>query len=215
MVSPRMTTDRNWRWWFLSLGSHALVLFLLLGIFVTQKRWSGGNPQARQGVVMVSLGGSSAPVAAEKIPAAAEGRNLLKTSPALVDPPKQNQQAGGALRSSGKSGSGDSPTPAGGKGSGIDAGNSTGAPDVLAKIRQKILMARRYPPQALERGLTGVVRVAFAVNDDGKPARVRVEAGSGEKLLDDEALSTIHRAAPLPAYAGEIHLNIRFDLEDE
>lgn len=57
---------------------------------------------------------------------------------------------------------------------------------------------RRYPPEARDAGHEGVVRVQFVIDQSGNATEVWVELSSGSALLDDEAVSAIMRASPLP-----------------
>ncbi|HUI91160.1 MAG TPA: TonB family protein [Chitinivibrionales bacterium] len=65
-------------------------------------------------------------------------------------------------------------------------------------IREKVYRALSYPAYAQEEGWQGTVRVGFLVNRDGSIQDVRVLASSGYKLLDDNAVKAVIRAAPLP-----------------
>lgn len=58
---------------------------------------------------------------------------------------------------------------------------------------------KRYPSQARDRRVEGVVTVSFSLDGTGHVTNVRVLKGSGSTLLDDEALEILKRADPLPA----------------
>ena len=98
-----------------------------------------------------------------------------------------------------------------GSGGSGQGGESTA---VLAKIRSKIARAKRYPRQARSEGLEGVCGIHFAIRPDGSLDFVELSKSSGSRLLDDEALATVRRAAPFPYYAGPIRFSLRFSLKD-
>lgn len=55
-----------------------------------------------------------------------------------------------------------------------------------------------YPPAAQRRGLEGQVMLSLRIARDGSVQALAVQRSSGEPLLDDGALATVRRAAPLP-----------------
>ena len=57
---------------------------------------------------------------------------------------------------------------------------------------------KRYPLEARERSEQGVVRVAFAIDRDGWVRSSRIVQSSGHSDLDQEALSMLTRAQPVP-----------------
>ncbi|ENO86172.1 energy transducer TonB, partial [Thauera linaloolentis] len=63
---------------------------------------------------------------------------------------------------------------------------------------------KRYPRAAQRRRLEGVVLVRFAVDRQGRVLRVGIARASGHAPLDDEAVATVHRAAPLPPPPADI-----------
>ncbi|MDQ8700008.1 energy transducer TonB [Hyphomicrobium sp. LHD-15] len=58
---------------------------------------------------------------------------------------------------------------------------------------------KRYPSQAREKRVQGVVTVSFSIDGAGHVTNVKVLKGSGSPLLDEEAVEILQRAAPLPA----------------
>ena len=56
-----------------------------------------------------------------------------------------------------------------------------------------------YPQSAKRRGLEGTVNVSFSVSSDGSVYDVDISKPSGFNLLDDNALSIVKSASPLPA----------------
>lgn len=61
----------------------------------------------------------------------------------------------------------------------------------FAQIRADLAPAPPYPPQALRRGLTGLVMLRILVDETGKPMDVAVETSSGERMLDDAAVAFV------------------------
>ncbi len=57
---------------------------------------------------------------------------------------------------------------------------------------------RRYPLQAQRRGEQGVSYVRFDVDHRGHVANSEIVQGSGNAMLDAEALATVSRASPVP-----------------
>ncbi|MBI1909887.1 MAG: energy transducer TonB [Deltaproteobacteria bacterium] len=92
------------------------------------------------------------------------------------------------------------------------AGEENGADLVLAEIRKKIEQTKRYPAQARQLGQEGVTSVSFSIDRSGKVSLLSLEKSSSYRLLDEEALETIRRAAPFPPYEKPIRLAIRFSL---
>lgn len=58
---------------------------------------------------------------------------------------------------------------------------------------------KRYPGEARNRRIEGVVTVAFTIDHEGRVTNVRILKGSGSPLLDNEALEMMARASPLPS----------------
>jgi len=138
----------------------------------------------------------------------------------------QGDQEGAKTGPSGGAGEGAGPGEGSGSGGGKGpggvgvpgtggSGNGGEASSVLAKIRQKIARAKRYPRQARSEGIEGVCGLSFEINPDGSLAYVNLVKSSGASSLDDEALATVRRAAPFPYYAGPIRFSLRFSLKDE
>ncbi|OGT59709.1 MAG: hypothetical protein A3E01_04405 [Gammaproteobacteria bacterium RIFCSPHIGHO2_12_FULL_63_22] len=61
----------------------------------------------------------------------------------------------------------------------------------FAQIRADFAPAPPYPPQALQRRLTGLVMLRILVDETGKPIDVVVETSSGVRLLDDAAVKFV------------------------
>lgn len=107
------------------------------------------------------------------------------------------------------SGSGDGD----GSGNGVGTGGDGGTNRILAEIRAKIERAKDYPKLAKRMRLEGRPTVLFEINSDGSVKYVKVAGSSGEAILDEAAVETVKRAAPLPYYERPIRLAIRYDLK--
>jgi len=100
----------------------------------------------------------------------------------------------------------------GGPGSG--AGPSGGTNSILAEIRARIERAKHYPLLLRKSGVQGVSLVSFRINAQGQPEDIALKTSSGSSALDEEALSTIKRAAPYPVYDDALTIGIHFELRD-
>ncbi|MFH1830534.1 MAG: energy transducer TonB [Pseudomonadota bacterium] len=101
----------------------------------------------------------------------------------------------------------------GGKGlgsGGINVGK--GGDPLLAKIWRQINSSKYYPSSARRKGITGAPQVSFAINEDGKIKWVKLAASCSAKVLDDAALETVRRAAPLPFYPKPITVVVKYSL---
>lgn len=87
------------------------------------------------------------------------------------------------------------------------------APDVAMRFQQALFrhIARfqRYPALARASGLQGTVQVVFLLRRDGSVADAWIETTSGQFILDDEAVATVRRAAPLPPIPAELPDELR------
>lgn len=76
------------------------------------------------------------------------------------------------------------------------------APGAEAKYGRKLLSHverhKRYPAAARSAGITGSTRLAITIDRAGGLSGARVSAGSGHRILDQEALAVARRAAPYP-----------------
>jgi periplasmic protein TonB len=78
---------------------------------------------------------------------------------------------------------------------------------------------KRYPSTARARGDRGVARVAFTIDGDGRVRGSRIVQSSGSPELDQEALTMLTRAEPLPRPPGRtltdqksFTIPVRFDI---
>lgn len=192
----------------LSLALHILLAALVLGILGTWGIWgirgnnrlplAGGGGHGVVSVEIIGAGGSGG-LSEEESKKPADSNS--KTSPKKrgVDSPRSQAAVGEGT---------------GGEGSGPGSGPPGGTNAILAEIRSRIERAKRYPMLARKLGLTGVSLARFQIDPSGRPQSVSLKSSSGQKILDDEALATIQRAAPYPLYAEPLEIGIRFELKD-
>lgn len=94
---------------------------------------------------------------------------------------------------------------------------SLNAPEVqyisyFAGIKRKIELVWQYPYDAQVAGVQGDLIVEFVIGRNGKLAGITLVRGSGHRILDDEALGAIRKAAPydpIPAQYAIPDLKIR------
>lgn len=90
-------------------------------------------------------------------------------------------------------------------------GGGAGNP-VLAEIRRRIELSKRYPTQAREQHIEGKVGVRFLIQSNGQVDNVQVTRSSGASVLDEAAIQAVHHSAPLPYYENPIDLSLAFHL---
>ena len=106
-----------------------------------------------------------------------------------------------------------------GSGGSADAGGSAAISSYQAQVLAHLNRHRVYPPEARERGITGVARVQFALGRDGRVLSASLIGGSGERSIDSAALDMVRRASPFPPFPAGVSqprmdfaAPIRFDL---
>jgi periplasmic protein TonB len=103
-------------------------------------------------------------------------------------------------------------------------GGGAGAPGAeygpyLARLRQRVQAALRYPAAARRRGLQGTVALEIVIRRDGRLDVVALADSSSHGLLDEAALETVRRLAPEPFPPGvaprvlRVRLPVVFTLE--
>jgi periplasmic protein TonB len=68
----------------------------------------------------------------------------------------------------------------------------------LSELAAHLARYKRYPAEAEARHNTGTVRLSFTMDRGGRVVSRHIEGSSGSASLDQEALSMIERAQPLP-----------------
>jgi protein TonB len=76
---------------------------------------------------------------------------------------------------------------------------STSPAEWQSRLMAHLERRKRYPPGAREKGEIGTVYVRFRIDDAGNVLSVSLARSSGYSELDDEVLSLVHRASPVPA----------------
>ncbi|MEX2128034.1 MAG: TonB family protein [Xanthobacteraceae bacterium] len=106
-----------------------------------------------------------------------------------------------------------------GAGGVADTGGRAAISSYQAQVLAHLSRHRVYPPEARDRGATGVARVRFALTRDGRVMSASLVGGSGERVLDEAALDMVRRASPFPPFPSELTQSrmdfaapIRFDL---
>jgi protein TonB len=67
-----------------------------------------------------------------------------------------------------------------------------------------LMRNQRYPREARMKHVEGVATIRFAIDRTGRLLSFKLERGSGHKVLDDEVLAMIQRAAPMPPFPPEM-----------
>jgi protein TonB len=67
-----------------------------------------------------------------------------------------------------------------------------------SQISRRLNQYKKYPPEAMARQLSGIVRVSFRISSRGRISAVRMTASSGYGALDAEALALLKRCNPFP-----------------
>jgi len=130
-------------------------------------------------------------------PDSAAINNTAVTPPALDSTPAEN--AAPSIRPM--------PTPA-------DAPASSATMKFQQALLRHVARYQRYPNAARLGRLQGSVETLFSMRRDGTLLGVWVKTGSGQAVLDKEAVDAIRRAQPLPSIPPELpdRLNIRVTL---
>ncbi len=170
-------------------------------------------------------GGRGAPAAAPPAPRPAPG----KTGAPRSAPPKSLRDLTPSLGKMVMA----REEPSGGRGQGATGGNAVGtrgkatgkegvteeggggfrltplnAPEVqyisyFASIKRKIELVWQYPYDAAAAGIQGELTLDFVIARSGAVNSIELVSGSGSKILDDEAIRSIRKAAPFdPIPAG-------------
>lgn len=101
----------------------------------------------------------------------------------------------------------------GGSGGGIGSGKGPGDPRLIS-IWKKINHSKYYPWSARRNAWEGSPQVTFVIGEDGQITSVKITKSCGIPILDEAAVETVRRSAPLPYYPKRITLAIRFSLSD-
>jgi periplasmic protein TonB len=74
----------------------------------------------------------------------------------------------------------------------------TVAPSIENRSEVLQAMVRNYPPLLRDAGIGGTARIYFLIGDDGETLQIRLDQGSGNKALDQAALTVaeVYRFTP-------------------
>lgn len=61
-----------------------------------------------------------------------------------------------------------------------------------------------YPKEALNRGITGSLRLSVIINADGTIHEITINQSSGKRILDDAARQIVRRSAPFERFSPEL-----------
>lgn len=84
----------------------------------------------------------------------------------------------------------------------------------LDEVRSRIDQAKRYPWLARLRGMEGRIQVRFRILPSGEPIDIQILQSSQSRLLDEEAITTVKRAArfPQPPVTSRLGVVVRLPL---
>ena len=75
-------------------------------------------------------------------------------------------------------------------------------------IRDKVMRELAFPPEAIEKGWHGCLKIAFLVHCDGRIDSIRVLASSGHLVLDQSAVEAVKNAAPYPKSPRKVEIQM-------
>ena len=101
-----------------------------------------------------------------------------------------------------------------GSGSGNTYGGIQGRrASYAALVAARLNKFKRYPPQARQEETEGEVVLSLVLEHSGKVRSAQIQRSSGTELLDEAALSMVHRAKPFPAFPNELSQDsLRFNI---
>lgn len=82
--------------------------------------------------------------------------------------------------------------------SGVGVGSSRAIRDWASQVSAHLARNKRYPADALARGIGGTASVAFTLDGNGHVTSVRLVRSSGSASLDRESRDLVRRASPFP-----------------
>jgi TonB family protein len=137
-----------------------------------------------------------APPAAEHEPKPkqAEPEKLAPVEKPVASQPPPNREPAEKSRPQSK------PTPprAAASQSGVGIGSSRATQEWASRVSAHLARNKRYPADALARGIGGTAVIFFALDGSGAVASVRLVRSSGNTSLDRESQDLVRRASPFP-----------------
>ncbi len=101
----------------------------------------------------------------------------------------------------------------------LESGGTSEISSYQALVLAHLQRFRSYPPAAKGGGIKGTATVRFALASNGSVTSLSLAHGSGAAILDEAALSMVHRASPFPPFPpglGRSRMDfaapVRFDL---
>jgi protein TonB len=82
--------------------------------------------------------------------------------------------------------------------SGLGIGSSRQVRDWASQVSAHLARNKRYPADALARGIGGTASVSFTLDSNGHVTSVRLARSSGNASLDRESQDLVRRASPFP-----------------
>lgn len=84
----------------------------------------------------------------------------------------------------------------------------------LDEVRSRIDQAKRYPWLARLQGIEGMTHLSFRILPSGEPIDIQILQSSQSRLLDEEAITTVKRAArfPQPPVTSSLGVVVRLPL---
>jgi protein TonB len=73
-----------------------------------------------------------------------------------------------------------------------------------ARLMGHLERKKKYPSDAKSRGETGIVFVQFSIDDEGQVLSASIVGSSGFAALDNEVLSLVKRASPVPKPPADV-----------
>lgn len=222
-MKPGSAMPRFWAGLALSGVLHGALAFLLAHVESDAPRQrqpllidftvdSAPRPPPRAGVPPTT----SAPARAHRVRTHQERRDPLvphlaeptpvaplveaETEDAEGQSPSERSGDGGVERSGEGSGEAEAGATGGVEGGtgGVEAATAEYNRAHFEYLRREIHQRLIYPEVAREMGWEGRVLLTFVVAEDGSVREIAVTESSGIALLDKSAVTTVHRAAPLP-----------------
>ncbi|MDR2422128.1 MAG: energy transducer TonB [Deltaproteobacteria bacterium] len=140
---------------------------------------------------------------AEVAPPPPEIKEKPKEKPKKKPKPPKAEVAQGAA-GEGLEGAGPPGPGQGGVGGGVGRGNPSALAAYQAKIRTRLEKNKKYPPQARQNRVEGIVMARFTINKEGQVVGGQIVKSSGHNVLDDEVLGLLRRVNPFPPIPKEL-----------
>lgn len=120
----------------------------------------------------------------------------------------KGETRGSAVGTGGKAAASEGVTEEGGGGFRLTPLN---APEIqyisyFASIKRKIELVWQYPYDAAVQGIQGDLQIDFVIGRSGKVEGIELVRGSGHRILDDEAIRSIRKAAPFDPIPAEYRI---------